>query len=130
MRKPCACSPGFEFAHVDLELVRPLGVEDDRPLRAVDLPAHLVLAAEREPRRLVGADRAVLELDRRLEGVVDVDGAAGPLLDERPQDAVDGARLAGEVARLVDHVRAEVAEGAGAGDLLVEPPDLRELADP
>ena len=105
----------------------PLGVEDDRPLRAVDLPAHLVLAPEREPRRLVRPDRAVLELDGGLEGVVDVDGPAGPLLDERPQDPVDGAGLADEVAGLVDHVRAEVAEGAGAGDLLVEPPDLREL---
>ena len=35
--------------------------------------------------------------------------------------------LADEVARLVDHVRAEVAERARPGDRLVEPPDLREL---
>src|SRR5206468_8139324 len=78
---------GLRVPHVDLELVRAFGVEDDRPLRAVDLPAHLILAAEGEPGRLVGPDRAVLELDRRLERVVDVDGAAGPLPDERPRAA-------------------------------------------
>ena len=42
----------------------------------------------------------------------------------RGADRVD---LADQVAREVDHVRAEVAEGARAGDVLVEPPDHREV---
>ena len=70
-------------AEVHLQLVHALLVEDDRALRAVDLPAHLVLAPEREARRLVRADGAVLELDGGLERVVDVDRAPGPLVDER-----------------------------------------------
>ena len=47
--------------------------------------------------------------------------------DERLQQARQPGRLADEIARLIDHVRAEVAERSRAGLLLVEPPDLREL---
>ena len=38
--------------------------------------------------------------------------------------AETGDDLADQVAREVDHVRAEVAERAGAGERRVEPPDL------
>src|SRR4051812_39964575 len=69
----------------DLQLVEALHVEGERPLGGVDLPLACVAPAERQPRRLDGADGAVLELDRRLDGVVDL--AAG---DERAHEASDG----------------------------------------
>ena len=127
LRKPCARAPGRRAAEVREQLVLALGVEHERALGAVDLPAHLVLAPGCEARRLERAVGAVLELDRGLEGVVDVDGAARPLGDERLRQAREVLGLADEVARLVDDVRAEIAERPGSGLLLVEPPDLREL---
>ena len=64
----------------------------------------------RKPRRLERADRAVLERDRGLDGVVDL--TAG---DERVREALHRGRLAVQVAREVDDVRHQVAERSGAG---------------
>ncbi len=106
-------------AQVNLKLVQPLEVESDRALRAVDLPGEGVLAAGAEPRGFDRADGAVLELDDRLEGVVDLapllEGSRGPA---HRRDFPD------EIARQVDHVRAQVAERSRAGGLAVESPDL------
>src|SRR5882672_1013148 len=115
---------------VDLELVDGLEVEADRALLGVDLEAAEVLAAAGEAGRLHRADRAVLELDGRDEGVVDVDLAHAlaveprALLDEGLGHGADGLDLADEEAGEVDQVCAEVAEGARAGDLLLEAPDV------
>ncbi len=108
------------------QLVQALEVEGERALGAVDLPAHGVLPAGGEAGGLERADGAALELGDRLEGVVDVDAAAGPVVDERPQHARDRLDLADEEAAEVDDVCAEVAERAGACDRPVEPPDLGE----
>src|SRR4051812_7943275 len=56
---------------VDLELVEALDVEAQRALGAVDLELERVLAPAGEARRLDRADRAVGEVDHRLDGVVD-----------------------------------------------------------
>ena len=85
-----------------------------------------VLAAGGEARRLDRPDRAVLELDDRLERVVDLAARHGTCAVE----AETAGDLADEVAREVDHVRAEVAERAGAGRVLVEPPRLRRRRRP
>src|SRR5918992_2669278 len=50
-----------------LQLVEPLEVEGERPLRPVDLPGEGVLAAVREARGLDRAHGAVLERDGRLD---------------------------------------------------------------
>ncbi len=105
-----------------LQLVLALLVEEQRPARAVDLDHELVLAPGRDAAALERADRAVAEGDRRGEGVIDVDRAAGPLADEGGEAGGDGGRLADEVTREVDDVRAEIAERAGTGLLRVEPP--------
>src|SRR5205085_223804 len=64
------------------------------------------------------ADAAALELDRRDEVIVD--RAAG---HDRAHVGRHGDDLADEVAREVDHVRAEVAERAGPGLRGVEAPE-------
>ena len=103
----------------DLELVQPLHVERDRALRAVDLPLEGVAPAEREAGRLDRPDRAALELDRRLERVVDA-----PPGQERVDEPGDRGDLADEEAGEVDDVGAEVAERAGAGLVGLEPPGV------
>ena len=60
-----------------------------------------------------------LELDHRLEGVVDLTAGL-----ERPDRRGHRLELADEVAGEVDHVRAEVAERARAGLLAHEAPGL------
>ena len=104
------------------------------PQAAVDLEAVVVLPAERHARRLDRADRAVLEPHQRRRRIVHGDAARllrvveqRPGLDERLQVAGHLADLADEEAREVDGVRGDVAEGAGARLLLVEPPDQRDL---
>ena len=111
--KPRAVAVGAEH----LQLVQALHVEGERSLRPVDLPLEGVAAAEREPRRLDRADGAVLELDRGLDRVVDL-----PPGQERLHEPGDGRDLAVQEPREVDHVRAEVAERAGAGLVDVEAP--------
>src|SRR3954447_18213269 len=101
----------------DLKLVQSLHVERERSLRAVDLPLERVPAAEREPRRLDRADRAALELDRGLDGVVHA-----PSRQERLDEAGDGRDLACEKAREVDDVSAEVAERARTRLVRLEAP--------
>lgn len=90
------------------------------------------------------AHRAVLKLGDECRAVVDVDfahGTAGTggggetlhrvgeraLLDKRLLHSHDRAEIAGEEAGEVDEVRAEVAERAGAADILLKPPDKREI---
>jgi len=107
-------------AGVDLQLVDPLELEAQRPARPVDLEGQRVLAPEAEARRLERPDRAALELDERLEGIVDGDLAAGALGDERPRQRADRRDLADEVPAEVDDVRAEVAERSGARLVLLE----------
>ena len=58
----------------DLELVEPLDVEGDRPLRAVHLEGVVVDPAAGETRGLERADGAALELDGGDEVVVDLRG--------------------------------------------------------
>ena len=113
LEAPRAVAVGAE----DLELVQPLHVEGERALRAVDLPLERVAAAVREARRLERADRAVRELDRGLDRVVDLAAR-----QERVREAGDGLDLAVEEAREVDDVRHQVAERAGAGRVGVEAP--------
>src|SRR5437879_11697114 len=55
----------------DLQLVHALHVEGERAAGAVDLPLKRVAPSEREARRLACSDRAALELDSRLDRVVD-----------------------------------------------------------
>src|SRR5919201_2832341 len=101
----------------DLQLVHPLHVEVQRAAGAVDLPLKRVTPPEREACRLDRPDRAALELDRRLDRVVDSATA-----HERRHDAGDGPELADEVAREIDHVRAEVAECTGSRLVRIEAP--------
>src|SRR5712691_1556689 len=103
----------------DLQLVEALHVEEEGPLGAVDLPLERVSPAEGESSRLDGADGAILELDRRLDGVVDL----APR-DERAHEASDGLDLPDEVASEVDHVSREIAESSRTGGPAVEAPDL------
>ena len=91
----------------DLELVEPLHVEGERPFRAVDLPLERVAASVREARCLERADRAIRELDRSLDRVVDL----APR-EERVREAGDGPYLAVEEARKIDDVRHQVAQCA------------------
>src|SRR5712691_6134523 len=103
----------------DLQLVEALHVEEEGPLGAVDLPLERVSPAEGESSRLDGADGAILELDRRLDGVVDL----APR-DERAHEASDGLDLPDEVASEVDHVSREIAQSSRTGGPAVETPDL------
>src|SRR5207249_6471804 len=64
-------------------------------------------------------DRPTREFDGGLDRVVDL--AAG---QERLREAGDGVNLAGEEAREVDDVRAEVAERARAGFVRMEAPGV------
>src|SRR5262245_57885073 len=102
-----------------LELVEPLHVERDRALRAVDLPLEGVATPEGEACRLDRPHRAVLELDRGLDAVVDL--AAG---QERLHEGRDRGDVAGEVAGEIDHVGAEVAERTAARLVGVEAPGV------
>src|SRR6266542_3951567 len=101
----------------DLQLVHALHVEVERAEGAVDLPLKRVAPSEREARRLDRADRAALELDGRLDRVVDPAPA-----HERLHEAGNRAELADEVAREVDYVRAEIAERTGARLIGIEAP--------
>src|SRR5206468_11440012 len=96
-----------------------------RALGPVDLPLERVPAAEREPRRLERAHRAVGERDGRLDRVVHL--AVG---DERLQEAAHLPDLADEVAGEVDDVRGEVAERARTRLSVVEPPHLGSRVAP
>src|SRR5439155_3162807 len=80
-------------------------------------PLKRVAPSEREARRLDRPDRAAFELDSRLDRVVDPSTA-----HECLHDAGDRAELADEVAREVDHVRAEIAERAGSRLIRIEAP--------
>src|ERR1700674_3777185 len=93
---------------------------------------HPILTAQAEPRRLDGADRSTVEVHHGLERVIHVDSPAGSVLDERLRGPAHGGDLADEVAREVDHMRTQVAQGARAGDLAVHSPDLLEcrIGDP
>ena len=87
------------------------------PFGAVDLPLEGVAAAEREPRRLDRPDRALLELDGRLDRVVDLSAR-----EERVNERRHGGDVADEEAREIDHVGAEVAECTRTGCGGVEAP--------
>src|SRR6059058_5881688 len=99
----------------DLQLVHALHVEAERAAGAVDLPLERVAPSERETRRLDRPDRAALELDGGLDRVVDLTTA-----HERLHETGNGTELADEVARQVDHVRAEIAERAGSRLVRIE----------
>src|SRR5207249_8300978 len=101
----------------DLQLVQALHVEVERAAGAVDLPLKCVAPPEREARRLDRPDRAALELDSRLDRVVDL-ATAHECLD----DARDRTEFADEVARQVDDVRTEIAERAGSRLVRIEAP--------
>ena len=97
-----------------------------------------VLPAEGEAGRLEGAERAAGEPAQEHRGVVHGHGARlrpadaaelaarrgqRALLDERLQHPADaGEGLPGDVLREVDDVRADVAERARAGLVLLQPP--------
>src|SRR5438477_11674624 len=89
----------------DLQLVHALHVEVERAAGAVDLPLKRVAPSEREARRLDRPDRAALELDGRLDRIVDLATA-----HECLHQAGDRTELADEIARQVDDMRTEVAE--------------------
>ncbi len=100
------------------------------PAVAVQLQGEAVLAPGGHPADLDAGHDAVRGLERRPGGVVDGDGFRSVRSrsgrHERPQ--VAGCRhhaLAEQVLHLVDDVRAEVAEHAGAGGLLAQPPGHR-----
>ena len=76
-----------------LQLVESLHVERERPLRPVDLPAEGVLAAGGPPGGLDRADCAAVELDDRLDRVVDL-----AALHEDARRSRDRRDLADEVA--------------------------------
>ena len=107
-----------------------------------------VLAPGGEPGRLVGGDRPAVQPGQEQRRVVDGDLARAalrpplpaearqsarlrrqrPLLHERLGEGADpGDALAGDELGEVDDVRADVAERAGAGLLLLQPPHQREL---
>src|SRR5436309_16027212 len=81
----------------DLQLVQAFHVEAERAVGAVDLPLKRIAPSEREARRLDRPDRAALELDSRLDRVVDPSTA-----HECLHDAGGRTELADEVAREVD----------------------------
>ncbi len=101
----------------DLQLVHALHVEVERAAGTVDLPLKRVAPSEREARRLDRPDHTALELDSRLDRVVNPAIAHECLHD--PGDRTD---LADEVAREVDHVRTEIAERAGSRLVRIEAP--------
>src|SRR5438046_8098902 len=94
-------------------------VERERALRAVDLPLERVAATEGQAGGLDRPDRAVLELDRRLDAVVDL--ATG---EEGLHQRRDRCEVANQVAGEVDHVRPEIAERTAAGLVGVEAPGV------
>ena len=100
-----------------LQLVQPLEVEDERALRAVHLEDVRVQPPTRQPRGFQRPGRAVVELDRRDELVVDL-----ATVHERADERRDRGDLADEVAPEVDQVRAQIAEHAGARLGRVEAP--------
>src|SRR4051794_40779610 len=104
----------------DLELVELLHVECDRALAAVDLPLESVAPAEGEARRLDRAHCTRLELDGRLDRIVDLAAR-----EERVDERRDGRDVADEETREVDHVRTEVAERPRAGRACVEAPGVQ-----
>ena len=121
---------GAAGAGVDDQLVERLELEAQRPLGAVDLEGEAVLAPVRHPAHLDAGHRPARGAERGPRRVVDGDvlgtGLAGPGGDEGAQvPARPGDRVAEEELHLVDHVRPQVAEGAGAGLLLAEPPGHR-----
>ena len=102
-----------------LELVEALHVECERALPPVDLPLEGVATTEREPRRLERPDRAVLELDGRLDGVVDLTPGRKVRGRLRPRRSRRRGSARGR------HVGREVAERARAGRVPIEAPHLR-----
>ncbi len=113
-----------------LQLVEPLQVERDRPAVAVHLEGEAVLAAGGHPADLDARHHTVRGLQRRPRGVVDGDRlrAVGPRSGRHERPQVAGRRhhgLAEQVLHLVDDVRAEIAEHAGTGGLLAQPPGHR-----
>ena len=102
-----------------LQLVQPLELERQRALRAADLPAERVLPPGREARCSDRADGSVREVRHGVERVVDLAPA-----HERARRGRDGDDLAHQVAREIDHVRAEVTERAGPGCVGVEAPRI------
>src|SRR5688500_8555037 len=137
---PEALDVGVVFRKEHFELVHALQVEGDASFGAVDLEGILVSSAGREARGLEGPYGAILEAGQEGCGIVyrhlsHLGAAAsreppactsllqGPLLYERLHHARHlGDRPDHEVGQ-VDYVRAYVAEGARAGDLLLEAPD-------
>src|SRR6478735_2567249 len=89
---------GRGVAVVDLELVQALDVKAQGPLGAGDLERDPVLAARGEARSLDRAHGAVGEVHDRLDGVVDGDGLAFAVLDERPRVRAHRVDLADQVA--------------------------------
>ena len=130
-------------AVVELQLVHALEVEREAAGRAVDLDPDGVLAAGGEPGGLERGQRAPGEPARNSAASSTVTGARSAagrrrepssgrldgraLLDERLGSADTRDDLAGDVLGQVDDVRADVAERAGAGLVLLQPPHQREL---
>jgi hypothetical protein len=104
----------------DLQLVQPLHVEGERGLLAVDLPLERVPPAERKPGRLDRPDRRVLELDCRLDRVVDLATRQKRLHERRHRRDISD-----QVPREVDHVRAQIAERTGSRLAGMEAPGVQ-----
>jgi hypothetical protein len=112
---------------VDAQLVEPLDVEGDGALRAVDLEREPVAPPVAEARRRDRPGGAALEVDQRLERVVDGHRAARALRDDGAHPSGNLGDLADQEPGEIDGVRAEVPERARARLLAVEPPDVRRL---
>ena len=131
------------FAAEELDLVHALEVEADASIAAVELEMVAVPVAGSEAGGLEGAYRAVLEPRQEKGRVVNSDFAHLPgrfctqsaglggkeraLLDEGFHHPADGFELAAEIPRQVNNVRVQIAVRAGAGLILLQPPDEREL---
>src|SRR5690242_12772724 len=117
---------------MDFQLVQPFEIEDDAPLLAVNLEDVVILPSQREPRGFQRAERAVLELHDRREGVVYVHAlplslAVRPLRDEGARDGGNGLDLANEEAGEVNDVRAKIAKHATPRHVLLQAPDDGEV---
>src|SRR5258706_2815751 len=118
---------------VELELVHALEIEHQAAFAAVDLEAVVVLAPGGQARSLDAPDGVVLKTQKGKRGVVDVDGCSGfrawerALGDERLEHAGPLGDLAHQVARQIERVRRDVAQGARPGLGLLEPPHAGKL---
>ena len=125
----------------EVEDVHVLEVEGDRALGPVDLDADRVLASGREARGLERGESASahagdedaasstvtspISVPAVPDRPVVLSGSGRSLMNVSVSGAQPGDRLPGDVLHEVDDVRADVAEGARAGDLPAQAPEER-----